>query len=132
MRKYDPKFHDGMVLDEADMKEFMSREQVIAFVDTDEDCELDVRFKSFTVPAGVRKIFVSNPPPQNLYPVDNAGAIARRMTYMYIGWPTWQQQPPRAPAPQPQPQPVPGQPLARLSPGMPAQPIFSPATQRIV
>ena len=129
MRKYDPKFHDGMVLNEADLKNFMTREQVIAFVDCDEDCELDVRFKSFTVPAGVRKIFISNPPPQNLYPADSAGAIARRMMYMYIGWPTWQLQPPRAPAPQPQPQPVPGQPLARLSPGMPPQPNFSPATQ---
>ena len=81
LKQFDPNFHDGIVLDECDLS-FMSREEVIALVDPDEAPTINVRFGSFTLPAGVKKIFVGNPPPQSRYPADPWGAISRRMTYL--------------------------------------------------
>jgi hypothetical protein len=85
---YDPSIHDGLVCDEADLR-FMSRQQAIAFLDMDEPCTLDVRYKSFTLPAGVKKILISNPHPKGLYPPDPHGAIARRFTTLHIATRTW-------------------------------------------
>lgn len=88
-RMYDPTMHDGIILDEADLK-FMTRQQVIALLDMDEPATLDVRYKSFSLPAGVRKILISNAPPgEGLLPADPHGAIARRYTPLHITEPTW-------------------------------------------
>jgi len=89
-RSFDPTMHDGIILDEADLK-FMSRQQVIALFDLDEPATLDVRYKSFSLPAGVRKILISNPSPTELLPADPHGAIARRFTPLHITEPTWHQ-----------------------------------------
>ena len=88
MRKFNPKVHDGIVLDEADLR-FLSRSQAIAFVDADEEFEMDVRFKSFTMPRGIKKILISNPPPDELIPPDPHGAIMRRITVLHINAPTY-------------------------------------------
>jgi hypothetical protein len=104
-KRFDPKMHDGLVLDEADLR-FLTREQVIAFLDFDEDCELDVRFKSFTLPAGTKKILISNPLPSQLYPAPGYPgdpAIARRLSVIHITEPTWIGAPTASPQP---PQPV--------------------------
>jgi hypothetical protein len=69
----------------------MSRQQVIALFDLDEPATLDVRYKSFSLPAGVRKILISNPAPDGLLPDDPHGAIARRFTPLRITEPTWYQ-----------------------------------------
>lgn len=87
MKMYDPDFHDGLVLDEANLS-FLTRQQVIAFYDEDDDCTLDVRFKSFTLPP-CKKIIVSNEAPDTLYPPDPAGAIARRFKKLHITRPTY-------------------------------------------
>lgn len=87
-KNYDPERHDGLVLDEVNLS-FLSRQQVIALFDPDEDCTLDVRFKSFTLPAGVKKILVSNEAPAQLYPLDPHGAIARRFIVLHITAPTY-------------------------------------------
>ena len=87
-KNFDPEQHDGIVLDEANLT-FLSRQQVIALFDPDEDCTLDVRFKSFTLPAGVKKIVVSNEPPAQLYPPDPHGAIARRFMQCHVTVPTY-------------------------------------------
>jgi len=89
-RSFDPTMHDGIILDEADLR-FMSRQQVIALLDLDEPATLDVRYKSFSLPAGVRKILISNPPPAGLLPADPHGAVARRYTALHITEPTWHQ-----------------------------------------
>lgn len=88
-KQFDPELHDGLVLDEADLT-FMSRQQVIAFLDMDEPCTLNVRYKAFTLPAGVRKLIISNPSPEKLYPADPHGAIARRFKTLKINEQTWQ------------------------------------------
>ena len=62
--------------------------QVIAFFDMDEDCSLAVRFVSFELPP-VRKIIISNGHPEDLYPKDEPGAIARRFKIVHITEPTW-------------------------------------------
>ena len=87
LRKFDPNIHDGIVLDEADFR-FMSGDTMKAFTDPDEDCTLTVRFKSFEL-VTVPKIAVSNPSPQQLYPPDPDGAIARRVTLFHITEPTY-------------------------------------------
>ena len=117
MRKFDPTVHDGLILDEADLR-FLTRQQVIALLDSDEDCEMDVRFKSFTIPAGVKKILISNPSPNGLIPTDPAGAVNRRMTTLHVTSPTW-----LPPPPPPQ--------MVHASPGpMPvAALVFTPVTQ---
>lgn len=99
------------MLDEADLS-FLTRQQVIALFDPDEDCTLDVRFKSFTLPASIRKIIVSNEAPDKLYPEDQFGAIARRYQRMHVTQPTY-----RVELPTPQPR----TPVAPL--------VLSPATQ---
>ena len=75
--------HDLLVLDEADLR-FMTRETAIGFLDFDEDCTLSVRFTSFTLSAGVRKILISNPEAKTLYPEDKSGAIDRRLTVRHV------------------------------------------------
>lgn len=85
---YDPNFHDGIVLDEVDLR-FMTRQQVIALFDPDEDCTIDVRFKSFVLPSKVKKILCSNPSPSELYPDDKYGAIARRSMSIHVTHPLW-------------------------------------------
>lgn len=87
-KMFDPEVHDGLVLDEANLR-FLSRQQVIALFDPDEDCTLDVRFKSFTLPAGIKKIIISNEAPSSLYPLDPHGAIARRVKTLHITAPTY-------------------------------------------
>ncbi len=104
MRKFKPGMHDCIVLDEVDLK-FMSRAQAIAFVDPDEEFEMDVRFKSFTMPRGVKKVLISNPPPEELIPIDPHGAIMRRITIMHISQPTYAL-PAAGPATQVQPTPA--------------------------
>ena len=95
-KAFDPERHDGLVLDEANLR-FLSRQQVIALFDPDEDCTLDVRFKSFTLPAGIKKIIVSNEAPNELYPPDPHGAIARRFVVLHITAPTYGAPTPRLP-----------------------------------
>ena len=102
-RMYDPQMHDGLVLDEADLS-FMSRQQVIAFIDPDEDCTLDVRFKSFTLPSNLKKIIISNEHPAKLYPPDPFGAIARRMKVLHVTSHTYRGAPQPAWIPPPLPQ----------------------------
>jgi hypothetical protein len=87
-RKYDKTRHDGIVLDEVDLR-FMSRSQAIALTEFDEPVTLDVRYKSFELPAGVKKVFISNPSPAELYPADPYGAIRRRIEPLKIDEPTW-------------------------------------------
>ena len=90
VKMYDPAIHDGLVLDEADLS-FMSRQLAIAFLDPDEPCTIDVRYKSHVIPP-VRKILVSNPHPYHLYPhFQNAfdPAIARRLTVYHVDRPTY-------------------------------------------
>lgn len=87
-KRFDPQFHDGIVLDEANLK-FMSRQQVIALLDWDEPSTLDVRYKSFTIPAGVPKILISNPGPEEVFPHDPHGAIGRRLQLLHVSTPTW-------------------------------------------
>ena len=97
-RKFNPRFHDCIVFDEADLR-FLTRQQVIGLIDSDEDFEMDVRFKSFTIPKGTRKIFISNPPWREVTPNDPFGAIARRLHVVEITQPTFK--PPPALPPQP-------------------------------
>ena len=87
-RTFDANMHDGIILDEVDLK-WMSRAAVIALFDLDEPATLDVRYKSFSLPAGVRKILISNGNPNSLLPADPYGAIARRYTTIHITEPTW-------------------------------------------
>lgn len=91
-KRFDPDQHDGLVLDEANLK-FLSRQQVIALLDPDEDCTLDVRFKSFTLPASLKKIIVSNEAPGELYPFDPHGAISRRLKTLHVTEPTFRTAP---------------------------------------
>jgi len=92
-RMYDATLHDGLVLDEADLR-FMTRAQVIAFFDPDEPCTLDVRYRAFTLPAGVKKIVISNPDPATLSPPDPYHAISRRFQTLEVTSKTYG---PRAP-----------------------------------
>ena len=85
---FDPQIHDGIVCDEADLR-FLTTPQAIALLDFHDPCTLSVRFKSITIPSGVKKIFISNPPPSELYPCDPHGAIARRRQELLVMHPTW-------------------------------------------
>ena len=87
-RKFDATIHDGIVFDEVDLH-FLTRERVIALVDFEEESTIDVRYKSFTIPAGVPKILISNPPPAETYPTDPFGAILRRVKPLHIEHKTW-------------------------------------------
>ena len=87
MKSFDKKIHDGLVLDEVNLS-FLSREETIALLDTDEEATFSVRYKSFTLPAGLRKILISNPPPTELYSAHDV-AITRRRTDMHITTPTF-------------------------------------------
>ena len=107
-RVFDPEQHDGIVLDEANLT-FLTRQQVIALFDADEPCTMDVRFKSFTLPAGIKKVLCSNEPPSNLYPPDPHGAIARRFIPLHITAPTY-------PSPTPLPLRPPLAPVIWLTP----------------
>lgn len=73
-----PSVHDGIIFDEVDLRAF-SREQAIALVDFDEESVISVRYTSISMPAGVKKIFVSNE--ADVWPASDKsiGAIARRV-----------------------------------------------------
>lgn len=88
-RKYDAEMHDGIIFDEVDLH-FLTREKAIALVDFEEESCIDVRYKSYTIPAGVPKILISNPSPAETYPNDPFGAISRRVTPLHIEHKTWQ------------------------------------------
>lgn len=79
---FDARVHDGIVLDEADLRSF-SREMAIALVDFDEESVLSVRYTKVKLPAGVRKVFLSNE--AAIWPATDAaiGAIARRVTTIH-------------------------------------------------
>ena len=104
-KRFDPKFHDVIVFDEADLR-FLTRTQAIALLDQDEDCVLSVRFTHLELGADVRKIFVSNPPPEECWPADPHGAIRRRIDHIcHVTEPCWL--PPGVPGiPAPLPQPA--------------------------
>ena len=79
LARFDSRVHDGIVCDESDCRGF-SREQMIALTDFDEDGVISVRYTKIEMPAGVRKVFVSNIP--DIWPASDKeiGAIARRVT----------------------------------------------------
>ena len=112
--KYQPGFHDLLILDEVDLRSF-SRELVIALFDEDDDAVISVRFTSFELKKPVKIILLSNEPPEKLLPkgAENDPAIKRRFTRLPIYSPTWIQ------APQP-PQPF-QPPRQLLGPGNTAQ-----------
>lgn len=115
LKKFDPLVHDGIVLDEADFK-FMSVDTLKGFTDPDEDCTLTVRFKAAEIPP-IPKIAVSNPEPVALYPKDNSGAIARRVTTFHVTEKTYTPPPVQA-------QHMPVQPRQQQ---FPRQPFMGPA-----
>ena len=80
LKKFNPTVHDGIVFDEVDLRAF-SRELVIGLTDFDEESTLTVRYNVVEIPAGVRKIFISNLP--DIWPASDAsiGALARRVTH---------------------------------------------------
>ena len=80
----------------------------IAICEFEDECTFDIRYRSFELPAGIKKIFISNEDPgadlSNLYPKDESGAILRRLSIINITTPTWkpvQQAVPATPATQP-------------------------------
>ena len=84
----------------------------------DYGADASVRFTSFTLPAGVRKILISNPEARTMYPEDRSGAIARRLTVRHVTHKLYTQS--ATPAAAAQPAPV-------------AQPVaLTPATQQAV
>jgi hypothetical protein len=85
---FDPTVHDGLVLDEADLR-FLSRSQAIALCDHDEDCVMSVRFTHFELPCTVPRVFVSNPAPDKVLPKDEFGAILRRIHVLHVTEPTF-------------------------------------------
>lgn len=125
-RKFNPRSHDCIVFDEADLK-FLTRQQVIGLADNDEDFEMDVRFKSFTIPKGTRKIFVSNPPWWHITPNDPYGAIARRLQVVHVTQHTFK--PPSAlpPPPPAVDSPLTGGAAARVLPRAPVLAAAAPA-----
>ena len=90
-KRYVPGFHDGIVCDEADLL-FLGRQLAICFFDPDESTTVNVRFTEFEF-FPVRKILLSNEPPQQLYPLDSTGAIdpaiGRRVTFIHATQPTY-------------------------------------------
>lgn len=81
-KKFKEGFHDVIVCDEADLS-FLQRPNIIAFLDIEDEFQCTVRYGQFELPAGVKKIFLSNPDPvsKNLLPHfsdPNDGAIRRR------------------------------------------------------
>ena len=105
LKNFNPKIHDAIICDEANLK-FMTREQAIAFADFDEDCTITVRFTSIDIPANTKKILISNPAPNMLWPHDPSGAVARRVQVMHITEKTYGPPPPQRP-----PRPLPPRPL---------------------
>ena len=116
LKEFNPDTNDGIVFDEADLR-FLSREQVIALVDFDEECVLDVRYGKLEMPANVKKIFVANFPPKDILPPDTTGAINRRIQPLHINGITYNTPPPLlTPATQPGATPQTQQgPIAMLS-----------------
>ena len=106
LKNFDPKVHDMIICDEADLR-FLTRQQAIAFADFDEDCTITVRFTSVDIPKGTKKIIISNPSPEQLWPHDPSGAIMRRIQPLHITTKTFGPQPPQPPPPQPPPPPLP-------------------------
>ena len=96
--EFDPKIHDGIVFDETEIK-WMSRTSVIALTSTDEKVTLKIRQTKVTIPANVRKIFVSNMPVEQAFPVQADGtvdpAILRRLQIIRVTGPTYHQPPPQ-------------------------------------
>ena len=88
-KRFDPKFHDGIVCDEADLR-FFSREQAIAFLDEDDPFSCTIRYTEFEL-VPVKKILISNSHPIELYPKDESGAIFRRLKSLHINGKTWKQ-----------------------------------------
>ena len=79
LKQFDASVHDGIVFDEANLSS-MSREQGIALTDFEDESTIHVRYESIDLPAGVKKVFVSNT--SAIWPASDAaiGAIARRVT----------------------------------------------------
>ena len=122
LKNFDPKVHDMIICDEADLR-FLTRQQAIAFADFDEDCTITVRFTSVDIPKGTKKIIISNPSPEQLWPHDPSGAIMRRIQPLHITTKTFGPQPPqppplqppRPPLPPPRPQPMSAMQTARAA-----------------
>ena len=78
LKTFNSSVHDGIVFDEADLR-YLTREQAIALTDYDEESVLSVRYTTIVLPAGVKKIFVSNMP--DIWPASDQaiGAIKRRV-----------------------------------------------------
>lgn len=87
MRGFVPGFHDGIVCDEANLN-FMSREECIAFFDSDEPITMDVRFKSFTMDPSVPRILLSNSEPADILPAMDH-AVLRRVVIHHLKEKTW-------------------------------------------
>jgi len=78
LKTFNPSYHDGLVFDDID---FSARSAVdcIMLTEWDEDAPIKARFTDAHIPAGTRKIFCSNMPFDENFPMDKAGAIRRRI-----------------------------------------------------
>jgi len=79
LNEFDPEIHDGIVFDDMSFAH-LPRETAIYLTDWDEDSDIHVRYKCAFIPAHTRKIFTSNKPFHENWPVDEFGAIRRRFT----------------------------------------------------
>ena len=75
--------HARIVLDEVDLRAF-SRELGIGLADFEEESTISICYGKVDLPAGVKKIFLSNK--QNVWPLTDVsiGAIARRVCSIHI------------------------------------------------
>ena len=89
LKKFDKERHDGIVFDDMSFHH-LPREAIIHLVDFENDRSIHARFTCAQIPAGTRKIFTSNKSFQEVFPVDESGAIRARFSkIIHIHGPTF-------------------------------------------
>lgn len=81
LKSFVPGFHDGIVFDDMNFHHW-PRTSFIHLCDWDEDSEIHCRNTCGFIPAGTRKIFVSNEKYHEVVPDDHTGAILRRFSHI--------------------------------------------------
>lgn len=79
LRNFDANQNDGIVFDDMSFHH-MPREGIIHLLDWDEDRSIHCRYYCAYIPAGTKKIFTSNKTFEETFPIDDYGAIRRRIT----------------------------------------------------
>jgi hypothetical protein len=84
LKEFEPHIHDGIIFNDMNFSHW-PRTSCIHLLDNEEDADINVKCSMITIPAGVKRIIVTNEKTKDIFPCFDR-AISRRITEFKVNY----------------------------------------------